>query len=244
MNPPLITAIIVALAAGGTLGAGAMRYVQRAAPAANDANLVSDDYVSMRPEVVGLPVEDLSAEEQAGLLLMREEEKMARDVYTTLYAIWKAQTFANIAQSEQTHTEAVRDLLVKYNLTDPVTDDTVGVFVDKNLSALYLTLVERGRASLEEAFRVGAFIEDMDIADLVRLTAETDNKDIALVYSNLTRGSRNHLRAFVRQLERLGATYTPTYISVEEYESIISSGQETGTQSGGGRGWGGNSNRR
>lgn len=196
-----------------------------------------DDFVSVRPQLDMMAMESLSAEERSGLLYMREEEKLARDVYQTLYEQWQTPIFANIAQSEQTHTEAVRQLLEKYDVPDPVTDDTVGVFTDPELQTLYDELTAAGSESLVAALRVGATIEDLDIKDLADELAVTDNEDITLVYQNLQRGSRNHLRSFVAQLERQGAMYEPQYISEAEYEAIIGSDRETGT--GASRGWGG-----
>lgn len=202
-----------------------------------DMNPVSSDFVSIRPAIDSLPSQGLSTEERNGLIFMREEEKLARDVYITLYERWGVQIFSNISQSEQTHTEAVRTLLDKYSIPDPVKDDSVGVFADEVFKKLYSDLVSRGGTSLEEALKVGAFIEDLDIADLERFILATDNEDMKLVYSNLSRGSRNHLRSFVSQLASRGAKYVPEYISEEQFNEIISSPKETGSSSG--RGWGG-----
>ncbi len=203
------------------------------------------DFVSLRPAIATLPNQPLSDAELAGLLFMREEEKLARDVYTTLYEQWNMPIFANIAQSEQTHTEAVRDLLEKYTITDPVTDDTVGVFVNANLQQLYTDLTTRGLTSIEEALSVGALIEDLDINDLQQEIAKTDNQDIALVYENLSRGSRNHLRSFAKQLAAYNQTYVPTFISKSEYNAIIAGETERGghtsdnnPRSNSERGWG------
>lgn len=197
------------------------------------------DFVSLRPEIASLPEQTISPEEKDGLIFMREEEKLARDVYSTLYDRWGIQIFSNIAQSEQTHTEAVRTILGKYNIADPVADDTIGVFVNSDLQTLYTDLTARGLMSLEEALTVGALIEDLDIADLQKQIALTDNDDIKLVYENLMRGSRNHLRSFVSQLSSRGVTYTPQYITQSEFDAILASTQETGQGGGnGGRGWG------
>ena len=199
---------------------------------------LSSDFVSVRPAIASLPRQELSVEEKDGLIFMREEEKLARDVYTTLYEKWKLPIFSNISQSEQTHTEAVRTLLVKYEVADPVTDDSVGVFVNSNLKKLYTDLIARGILSVEEALTVGALIEDLDLADLKRYINATDNDDVKLVYENLMRGSRNHLRSFVGQLSSRGVIYKPEYISQEEFDAIISSSRETGSRNQGGRGWG------
>jgi hypothetical protein len=196
---------------------------------------LANDFISVRPAIAAIQPSTLSEEERAGLLFMREEEKLARDVYTTLGERWDVQIFSTIAQSEQTHTEAVRQLLDKYAVPDPVTDDSVGSFADPRFTELYTQLVQKGSSSLVDALKVGAEIEDLDIRDLDREMAKTDNEDIRLVYTQLQRGSRNHLRAFVRQLDSRGASYEPQYLTKEAFDQIIKSD----TERGGGRGWGG-----
>jgi tRNA isopentenyl-2-thiomethyl-A-37 hydroxylase MiaE len=89
--------------------------------------------------------------------------------------------------------------------------------------------VTTGKTSLEDALVVGATIEDMDIADLQENLTRTDNEDIATVYRNLLRGSRNHLRAFAKAMDRYDVTYEARYISAEEYEAIVTSSKERGT---------------
>lgn len=205
-----IIALVVALSIGGVAGwlitnediaslqvttapIQAPRKIQTNEQLPNTTEVYAEDYVSLRPIVTALPSEDLSEAEIAGLLYMREEEKLARDVYVTLFDTWGYKMFSNIAQSEQTHTEAVRDVLEKYAVNDPVTDDAVGVFVNVALQQLYTELVVRGQASLVEALKVGALIEDLDISDLQKEIATADNQDVIFVYENLLRGSRNHL---------------------------------------------------
>ncbi len=178
--------------------------------------------------VASLPMQDLSTEEEVGIIRMREEEKLARDVYQTLYTTWNDRTFANIIQSEQRHMDAVKALIDKYSLADPVTDPTVGVFTDPEMQELYNSLVERGKQSLVEALKVGATIEDLDIRDLYDLLEKTDNTDVRTVYQNLAKGSRNHLRAFVTQLSMNGASYEPAYLSLAQYNDIITSPRERG----------------
>lgn len=145
-------------------------------------------------QLTTIPASDLSAEEAAALLYMREEEKLARDVYNQLYALWGQPTFQNIAASEQTHTDEIKLLLDRYALADPALDP--GQFTDANLQALYDQLIAQGSVSLEEAMKVGVLIEETDIADLQARLAQTDNADIQLVYTNLMNASYNHLAAF------------------------------------------------
>ena len=48
------------------------------------------------------------------------------------------------------------------------------------------------------------------------------------MYQNLAKGSRNHLGAFSRQIERELVTYKPLYISSSLYAKILSTLQEGG----------------
>ena len=170
----------------------------------------------------------LNEQEVADLLFMREEEKLAHDVYLTLYEQWGLRIFQNIANSELTHTEAIRTLLVRYDLADPALDRAVGVFANEGLQALYDQLVAQGSQSLVAALQVGATIEDLDIVDLQNAVARTDNADIVLVYENLMKGSRNHLRAFIATLQKQNGEYQPQYLDQAAYEAIISSPMERG----------------
>ncbi|MGC9398416.1 MAG: DUF2202 domain-containing protein [Anaerolineae bacterium] len=184
--------------------------------------------------------DDLSEDEVAGLRFMREEEKLARDVYLTLYEQWEMSIFQNIARSEQRHMDAIGVLLARYDLEDPAAGRDIGEFTDEELQALYDELIATGSTSLEDALRVGAAIEEIDILDLEERIPEADHADIVQVYENLLRGSRNHLRAFTRTQEReTGETYTPQYLDQETYAAIVSGGVERGRGMGRGRGRGG-----
>ncbi|HFD87853.1 MAG TPA: DUF2202 domain-containing protein [Gammaproteobacteria bacterium] len=176
-----------------------------------------------------LPSDEISAQEKAGLLFMREEEKLARDVYLTLYDTWNQKIFQNISNSEQTHTDAVLSLLQKYGIPDPVGDNAIGVFVDQDLQALNDSLVNTGNTSLIAALEVGTAIEEIDIIDLEKREAEiVGNDDIITVYEMLLKGSRNHLRAFVKNLKNQGIDYQPQYLSQVEYDEIINAATEQG----------------
>ena len=177
--------------------------------------------------VENLPKQRLSEKEKEELLYMREEEKLARDVYLTLYRKWRLPIFRNIARAEQRHMDMVGVLIKKYGLKDPVID-RVGVFTNKHIQELYNKLVAEGEKSLIDALKVGALIEELDITDLKKAMANTDNRDIRIVYANLMKGSRNHLRAFVRLLRRFGYDYTPKYLPKEEFEKIVSTPIERG----------------
>ena len=172
----------------------------------------------------------LDATEITDLEYMREEEKLARDVYRTLYDLWGLPVFDNIAGSEQVHTTQVEDMMEKYGLTDPVVDDTTGVFVNQVLANLYQELITAGGMSSLKALYVGAAIEELDMIDLQHAIDATDNDDIRRLYENLMRGSRNHLRAYVGQIENLGIVYEAQYLPQDEVDAIVDSPVERATR--------------
>jgi hypothetical protein len=179
---------------------------------------------------------ELSDEEISGLLYIREEEKLAHDVYVALYEKWGLTIFQNIASSEQSHTDAVKAVLDAYGLPDPAAGKTPGEFVNADLQALYDDLTAQGSQSLSDALKVGAAIEEIDILDLEKHLAQTENSDIRMVYENLMKGSRNHLRAFTSTLSRqAGETYQPQYLSADVYQSIVGSTIESGGNGNGNR---------
>jgi len=180
-------------------------------------------------QIDALPLETLSDAERDSIVFMREEEKLARDVYLGLGDLWTLPIFDNIADSEETHMDAVKLLLDRYQLADPADGNGIGEFTNTDLQTLYDQLAQRGATSLIEALTVGALIEDLDIYDLqTQLDTVVDNQDIATVWANLQKGSRNHLRSFVSRLAGYGVTYVPQYISQDEYDAIINSDYETG----------------
>jgi hypothetical protein len=143
---------------------------------------------------------ELSQEEKDGLIHMRIEEKLARDVYIVMGELWNHEVFLNIQLSEQKHMEAVKRLLDKYSVPDPLTTDSVGVFPDPQFQQLYDQLIQQGNQSLTEALLAGKTIEELDIADLEFQLGFVDNPDIIRVYQNLKAGSENHLAAFLKCL--------------------------------------------
>ncbi|KYG82557.1 hypothetical protein AWN68_15015 [Roseivirga echinicomitans] len=186
--------------------------------------MINTDDELVNIQIWALPVEPLSETEIDALLFMREEEKLARDVYDHLFTIWSLKIFNNISASEQSHTDAVRTLLNKYELEDPAINRPPGVFVNQELQTLYTELIQVGSVSLESALKVGAAIEEIDILDLQReLSSNVDNEDIILVFENLMKGSKNHLKSFVLNLKKQNIAYVPQYLTQEEFEVIINS---------------------
>jgi hypothetical protein len=146
----------------------------------------------------------LTEKESSDLIFLREEEKLARDVYLAMFDLYQAQIFSNISVSEQRHMDSVKGLLDKYGLQDPVVDDTPGAFSDPVLAGIYAQLIEKGSVSLKDALEVGVIIEEMDIHDIeVNMLPDATQTDIKQVLANLLAGSYNHLDAFTKQLDAL-----------------------------------------
>lgn len=217
----LITVLLVI--AGCSSGSGSP--VQNHQPQKANA---SADFENMVTYLNSLPIEDLTGEEAADILFMREEEKLARDAYIYFYSLWGQKIFDNISSAEQSHIDALILLIDRYQLVDPITDDVQGYFTNIDLQVLYDALAASGSNSLIDGLMAGAEIEEVDLIDLYIRYDATENQDIHFIYDNLMKGSRNHLRAFVSNIEKQGIVYQPLHLTQDEYDTIINSPMETG----------------
>lgn len=167
---------------------------------ASCSDQITDNYSSDPYEVskdIILTPGDLSDEEAAGLIYMRQEEKVARDVYIVLGQTWDMNIFTNIASSEQNHMDAVKRMIVRYQLEDPVQTDEVGVFSNPVFQQMFDDFVLQGQQSPAEAMLVGQAIETQDISDLTYQLTFVDNMDIIKMYNNLLDASEKHFASFI-----------------------------------------------
>ena len=166
-----------------------------------------------------LPLGELTQAEKDALLYMREEEKLAHDVYTLLADKWDLRVFERIAASEQVHMDAVMELLDRYGVADPASTQA-GVFTNADLQALYNELISKGQTSLKDAWLVGGAIEEVDILDLDDRLELTDQQDIQVVFENLRKASYMHLNAFAANYQaQTGTDYQPQYMTAKEYNA-------------------------
>ncbi len=163
------------------------------------------------------------------LVLLREKEKLARDVYLTFTALYDLPVFTRIARSEQNHMDLVAMILERHGIADPAAGKEIGEFENPKLQELFDDLlVPMGEASLVGALSAGAIIEDLDIYHLENILLGSDFLDINLVVENMLAGSRDHMRGFVGALEQRGETYFPAfYIDKSLLSLILSSDMET-----------------
>ncbi|MHA7842484.1 MAG: DUF2202 domain-containing protein [Winogradskyella sp.] len=166
----------------------------------------------------------LTESDKNALLFMLEEEKLARDTYIFLNNEWSLNQFANIKNSEQTHMNAVESLLIQYDIEYNILP--IGEFANQDLQNFYDQFILDGSVSQINALKIGATIEDLDIVDLQNYIEATTNTDLISVFNSLRCGSRNHLRSFVFGIENSGSTYEPQFLSLQEYEIILSSSHE------------------
>ena len=181
-----------------------------------------EDTVSSHGNGEGLsqyPVESLNEAEEAGILQLREEEKLARDVYTLLEEKWGLSAFSQIKPSEQKHMDVVAKLINRYDLLDSA-QESIGIFENQKISSLFETLMTKGEQSEVDALQVGMTVEDVDIYDIDEILSKNDNQDIQVVFTNLRNGSIKHLQRFYTDLKTLGGTYEPQYISQELFDQL------------------------
>jgi hypothetical protein len=164
-----------------------------------------------RPDPAGVSAAvlvPLSEAETATLLWMREEEKLARDVYIKMTEYYSANIFSNIAAAEQKHFDAIGRKLDQYGIVDVALPE-IGAFFDQDLQARYDDLVAKGRISYVDALFVGVEIEETDLVDLTVAIDETVSRPLKRTYSRLLIGSQHHLDSFIKLLEKEGIPYEP-----------------------------------
>lgn len=199
---------------------------EKGGPLGDDQGNLSQSLSAIQATVSSLPVEPLDSAEKQRVLFIREEEKLAYDVYQAMFDKYGVKIFQNIPNSELSHMEAMLMIITKYQLVDPMDKNPRGVFANADLQSLYNALVSQGNGSVLAAYQVGAKIEELDIFDLNKSIAVTNNQDIKLVYDFLNKGSRNHLRSFFKNLTNAGGTYTPVFITKAEFDAIVTTPTE------------------
>jgi len=171
--------------------------------------------------------QELSAAQKEALQHLREEEKMTHDLYTALFEAHQLTPHGNIRQSEGRHMERVKVLLDQYGIAGPA-QEAAGKFTNAELQKTYDEWLKEGKSSPEASLRVGVRLEEMDIQDLDEMLTAGFPEDVNATLNDLQRASRNHLRAFMRNLQKRGHSYTPEYLSPEAFQAIVDGEHEAG----------------
>jgi hypothetical protein len=162
----------------------------------------------------------LTAREVEGILFIREEEKVARDLYQAFYDEFNLTVFSDLARSEQSHMDSIKIAVDKYGLEDPVIEEQ-GVFTNQTLKQMYEQLLASGKQSEEDALKASATFEEISIIDLEKELNVTKSEDVRLIYEGLLAGSRKHLRSYVRDLQELGVSYVPKHLTLGEFNETV-----------------------
>lgn len=147
------------------------------------------------------PATPLTAEQATQLQFMREEEKLARDVYRALYVKWNLRIFDRISESEQRHFDTIGRQLTLNGIADPALDKAEGEFTNTELQTLYAELIAKGSLSVKDALEAGVLVEETDIEDLEKILETETNVTLKRIYTSLLNGSLNHLDAFEGYVE-------------------------------------------
>ena len=150
----------------------------------------------MAPGASALTPIYLTTAQKAQMKYLAEEEKLARDVYTYLSGKVTTRKFSNIARSEQTHMNYMATLLTKYKQINPTTGKAPGVFVNKDIQALYDSLTSEGSAGILQAYAVGVKVEQVDIASIKELLLKPLPADVKAALDLMLAASNTHLEAF------------------------------------------------
>lgn len=189
----------IALATAAALAVGGLALPARGAPGPTDRPT---------PPAPTVPTRTASATLAEDLTFMREEERLARDLYRAFAEEYGSNTaFDRIASSEQRHFDAIGRLLRLYGLDDPSAGLAPGTYAQPTLTAMYDELLALGRKSIDDAYEAGIAVEEADIEDLANAIARTTAPEAKHVLESLKRGSERHLAAYTTY--RNGSTPTP-----------------------------------
>jgi hypothetical protein len=177
------------------------------------------------------PSNTLTQETKNALAYMGNEERLAYDVYSSLYATHLAngeeiKQLTNIAtKSEATHLQTVQILVQKY-ITDVsdftnvtlanlesrsanVADMPSGEYSIAAIQDLYDVLIAKGIQSKQDALEDGCIVEVVDINDLltdIQLAQESNADDVVAAFEFLRDGSYRHYYMFDEGLKNMGVT--------------------------------------
>ncbi len=163
----------------------------------------------------------LTAREKDGLLFIWEEERVARDLYASLYEKNNLTIFLDLVRSESSHMDQARAVMEKHGLAVP--PDEPGIFQNQTLQEMHDQLLAEGLQSDQDALTVAAVFEEISIVDLEKELSASQPDDVRTVYEGLLAGSRKHLRSYVSDLKDQGIEYQPRYLEGEEFQEIVKS---------------------
>ena len=157
--------------------------------------------------------------EKDGLIFIWEEEKAARDIYSSLHEKNNLTIFLDLTRSEESHMDQAKAVIEKYDLSLP--KDVPEAFGNQTLQDIHDRLLAEGLESDEQALKAAAEFEEISIMDLEAELAAAENEDIRTMYQGLLAGSRKHLRSYVADLKEQEIEYEPRHLERSEFEETV-----------------------
>jgi len=175
---------------------------------------------------LSIPQAPLSDAEKQDITFLQESEKLEHDLYAKFAQQYTSvPVFGSLARAAGVYMTADNVILQRYNITNPELA-VPGKFTNTKLQNLYDTYANAGSTSVLGALTAAATSEDMHIADLNAAISRTDNDDLKFIYRQELAFSRNNLRALSQWITAFAGTYTPTYLTKDYYNALISSPME------------------
>ncbi|MET0410380.1 MAG: DUF2202 domain-containing protein [Polyangiaceae bacterium] len=189
-----------------------------AAPLLPGSGPARGDEPPARPRSPNAPLGD---GDRRTLLHVSQQEKLARDFYSSLSETWRLDVFHTTSGSEDIHADALRTLLGRYKLPDPAYGLARGEFNRVDLTERYDDLIARGRFSAVEALKAAASVEELEIEDISERLPRVQSPELSNVLESVVASDKHHLRSLVVALRRLGHTYSPTRLPREQFDLIL-----------------------
>ena len=163
----------------------------------------------------------INQSEKDGIIRLSESTKLSRDVYREIHRIWSVDIFKSIELLEGKDLETVTELIDKYQLENPIEDDTLGVFKSPYFSKLFTDFSEKYDNSEYEALRIAATLEDLMISDLNESLEFSTNRDFIKIFTNLRLSSISHIRAVNTYMrKKYKVEYKAQFLSREELQML------------------------
>lgn len=164
----------------------------------------------------------LTEQEEMDLLFSCEQEKLLRDVYLYSFDKYGNAIFNQIAGSQNVRMSELKGLISSYNLDDPTSLD-IGMFSTSSFQDIYNTALIQSDSSLESAIMAILYLEDKDMVDIREFISNTTKENMLYTYEFMYCTSENHIRWLYPELLLEGGTYTPQFISQDDFNEIINS---------------------
>jgi hypothetical protein len=162
---------------------------------------------------------------------LHDQEKLAMDLNWDFQWMWEESIFQSLGAMERRHMDELLTWMSAHGLTPLVTSRSEGAYGDDDHLAAWEELLSRGSASLVEAYRANAYMEEWDITEIRALMESTNEQTLVIILERLLAGAEKHLRMLVSRIQGLGQVYQAQMLRQSDVNQICSGVEPyTGTQ--------------